>query len=168
MKDTYIKFISVFFYLPLAGLCIWFLYSKGQASIQEEWDKEKAHTEQILKEVESKYAELLEEHIQFSSLVATTLEDKDKQYEESIISIRSDFVGRLRQHEARVQMYERQAQAGSVEASSLASHATELDRNLEQSIRSIEELAATVRLRDEQLILLGSQIKADRAILESN
>lgn len=65
-------------------------------------------------------------------------------------------------------MYRRKAEAGEAESRDLANHAAELDRSIVEGKRVAAELAATVRLRDEQLILLGSQIKADRAILESN
>ena len=168
MKDIYKTLVYVFSFILFLCLLAWFFYLKGQASIQQEWDKDKAAHQQELENQEEKYQTLFLTHKEFSSQVAKTLEEKQDEFEEIIIAIRTDFTGRLHKHEARVQMYQRQAQAGATEARDLAGHAAELDRSIEAGKRVAAELAATVRLRDEQLILLGSQIKADRAILESD
>lgn len=149
-------------------LFAWFFYSKGQANIQQEWDKDRAVLQQELKNQESKYETLFLAHKDFSSQVANSLEEKQNEYEENLSAIHNDFSDRMRNYETRVQLYQRQAKAGTIEQERLTSHAAELDRSLETGKRVAAELAATVRLRDEQLILLGSQIKADRAILESN
>ena len=168
MKDIHKTLVYVFSFILLLCPLSWFFYLKGQASIQQEWDKDKAAHQRELENQEEKYQTLFLAHKEFSFLVAKTLEEKQDEFEETIIAIRTDFTGRMLKHETRVQMYQRQAQAGTIEQERLASHAAELDRSLEAGKRVAAELAATVRLRDEQLILLGSQIKADRAILESN
>ena len=118
--------------------------------------------------VQDKYDQLFESHKLFSSQVADTLKEKDEKYEKDISSIAAAHADSLRKYKSRADTYQRQAEAGTAEARSLASHAAQLDASLIEGKRVAAELAATVRLRDEQLILLGSQIKADRAILESN
>lgn len=168
MRDIYKTLVYVFSFILFLCMLSWFFYLKGQASIQQEWDKDKAAHQQELENQEEKYQTLFLAHKEFSSQVSKTLEEKQNEFEETIIAIRTDFTGRLHKHEARVQMYQRQAQAGTAEQERLASHAAELDRSIVEGKQVAAELAATVRLRDEQLILLGSQIKADRAILESN
>ncbi|UWJ04310.1 putative Rz/Rzl spanin protein [Escherichia phage vB_EcoS_Uz-1] len=72
----------------------------------------------------------------------------------------------MQQSERRASVYKRQAEAGTLECRSLASHAARLDNSLEEGRRLVEELRATVRLRDNQLIELGKQIQADRKLFE--
>ena len=168
LKDIYKPLVYVFSSVLALSLLSWFIYSKGQGNIQEKWDKEK--TEQALRIalVQDKYDQLFESHKLFSSQVAGTLKEKDEKYEKDISSIVAAHTDSLRKYKSRADTYQRQAEAGTAEARSLASHAAQLDASLVEGKRVAAELAATVRLRDEQLILLGSQIKADRAILESN
>ena len=168
LKDIYKPLVYVFSSVLALSLFSWFMYSKGQENIQEKWNKEK--TEQVIRIalVQAKYDQLFESHKLFSSQVANTLKEKDEKYEKDISSITAAHIVSLRKYESRAAAYQRQAEAGTAEARSLASHAAQLDASLVEGKRVAAELAATVRLRDEQLILLGSQIKADRAILESN
>ena len=168
MKDVYKTLVYVFSLITFLVLLSWFWYSKGQKAVTREWEKEKTQWDKILEAEQTKYKALFESHRIFSAQVADILTQKDKEYEDSIIAIRTDFTGRMRNHETRMQMYKRQAEAGSAQCSSLASHAAELDGSLEHGKRVAAELAATVRLRDEQLKLLGQQIQTDRAVLESN
>lgn len=162
------KILSVVLTAIVFSLFTWFVYLKGQSSIQTEWDREKKQQATTIALVQDKYDKLYKTHVIFSKQVATTLKDKDAQFKKDIDAINSAHVDSMRKSEARAAAYERQAKAGTTEARSLASHAAELDRSIVEGKQVAAELAATVRLRDEQLILLGSQIKADRAILESN
>lgn len=168
LKDIYKPLVYVFSSVLALSLLSWFMYSKGQGNIQEKWDKEKTEQAIRIALVQDKYDQLLESHKLFSSQVAITLKEKDEKYEKDISSIAAAHADSLRKYKSRADTYQRQAEAGTAEARSLASHAARLDASLVEGKRVAAELAATVRLRDEQLILLGSQIKADRAILESN
>ena len=168
LKDIYKPLVYVFSSVLALSLFSWFIYSKGQGNIQEKWDKEKTEQAIRIALVQDKYDQLLESHKLFSSQVADTLKEKDEKYEKDISSIAAAHTDSLRKYKSRADTYQRQAEAGTTEARSLASHAAQLDASLIEGKRVAAELAATVRLRDEQLILLGSQIKADRAILESN
>ena len=168
LKDIYNPLVYVFSSVLALSLFSWFMYSKGQGNIQEKWDKEKTEQTIRIALVQDKYDQLFESHKLFSSQVANTLKEKDEKYEKDISSIAADHADSLRKYKSRADTYQRQAEAGTAEARSLASHAAQLDASLIEGKRVAAGLAATVRLRDEQLILLGSQIKADRAILESN
>ena len=168
LKDIYKPLVYVFSSVLALSLFSWFMYSKGQGNIQEKWDKEKTEQAIRIALVQDKYDQLFESHKLFSSQVANTLKEKDEKYEKDISSIAVAHTDSLRKYKSRADTYQRQAEAGTAEARSLASHAAQLDASLVEGKRVAAELAATVRLRDEQLILLGSQIKADRAILESN
>ena len=168
LKDIYEPLVYVFSSVFSLSLFSWFMYLKGQGNIQEKWDREKTEQAIRIALVQDKYDQLFESHKLFSSQVANTLKEKDEKYEKDISSITAAHTDSLRKYESRAASYQRQAEAGTAEARSLASHAAQLDASLVEGKRVAAELAATVRLRDEQLILLGSQIKADRAILESN
>ena len=166
LKDIYKPLVYVFSSVLALSLFSWFMYSKGQENIQEKWDKEKTEQAVRIALVQDKYDQLFESHKLFSSQVADTLKKKDEKYEKDISTIAADHADSLRKYKSRADTYQRQAEAGTAEARSLASHAAQLDASLIEGKRVAAELAATVRLRDDQLILLGSQIKADRAILE--
>lgn len=120
-----------------------------------------------INETQKIYDALLLAHIETITQVSLDLKEKEKEYEASLDRISADASFRMQQHENRVRIYQRQAKAGSAEAERLASHAAELDRSINEGKTVAAELAATVRLRDQQLSLLGSQIKADRAVIES-
>ena len=168
LKGIYKPLVYVFSSVLALSLLSWFMYSKGQGNIQKKWSKEKTEQAIRIALVQDKYDQLLKSHKLFSSQVADTLKEKDEKYEKDISSIAAAHIDSLRKYKSRADTYQRQAEAGTAEARSLASHAARLDASLVEGKRVAAELAATVRLRNEQLILLGSQIKADRAILESN
>ena len=148
------------------------IYSTGkQAGIDEvskEWTQEKlAYQDEILR-IKTLNAGLEQDFENREAEVNKELRNVKASYERTLASNASEHAARLRNHQERADLYERKAQGSEVERRGLASHAAELDRSIVEGKQVAAELAATVRLRDEQLILLGSQIKADRAILESN
>lgn len=122
--------------------------------------------EKEVSRVQGDYDNLLQAHILTVEEIDKSLQEKEKVNEKMLEHIAAESTERLRQSQDRVRIYQRQAQAGSAEVERLASHAAELDRSIVEGKRVAAELAATVRLRDSQLIELGSQIKADRAVLE--
>lgn len=95
------------------------------------------------------------------------LRNAEKKYEEVLRTVKRDYDNRLLQSKARSSVYERQASAGTFECRSLGSHTTELDRTLEEGRYLVEELRATLELRENQLIQLGNQISADRKVLNN-
>ena len=94
------------------------------------------------------------------------LKTANENYQSSLDAISSQYSARLQQSEQRAKVYQRQAEGGATECRSLASHAARLDNSLEQGRQLVEELRATVRLRDGQIIELSNQIRADRKLLE--
>lgn len=166
MKDIYKTLVYVLSLVLIVGLLSWFCYSKGQESIQEQWDKEKTIAEEKLRIEIEKYNKLLQAHKTLSESIDKTLEEKQNEWQTRIDGIVSDFTKRMQSSDSRAELYRRQAQAGTSEAERLASHAAELDSHLERSISSIDKLSATVRLREDEIRLLADQIKADRLAIE--
>ena len=69
----------------------------------------------------------------------------------------------MRNHQERAELYKRKAEGSEVERGSLASHAAELDRSLEEGRRVVKDLRTTVEQRDTELILLGTHLKTFEA-----
>lgn len=89
-------------------------------------------------------------------------------YEKSLSSIRSDHALRLQHSNKRADVYQRMSEGAESERRSLASHAAQLDRSLEEGRLVVGELQATIRQRDAELILLGSQLLTERKLINAS
>lgn len=163
-------------YLPhalLAGLVIYLgsqvynhIYESGQNSVQVKWNKEKAKQASVIKELQAKYDKLESKHIQETERIKHELNQSNEKYQYALSRVKSDYNIRLQTLSQRADKYQRLAQAGTAECGSLAGITTEFDRTLERGRSLVRELRETLGFRDEQLILVGSQLLSDRALLE--
>lgn len=140
--------------------------SNGQDKIQAKWDTQKQADKIAYDKLKGEYDVLNRQHSYEVGVLTSRLQTAESNHASELARISSDYDSRMLRSEQRASIYKRQAEAGTTECRSLASHATELDRSLEQGRRLVEELRATVRLRDSQLVELGNQIKADRKLLQ--
>ena len=140
--------------------------SNGQSTVQKKWDDQKVEDLKATQKLQDKYNALQRNHSYEVGLLTSRLQTAESNYASELARVSSDYDSRMQQSERRASVYQRQAEAGTLECRSLASHAAELDSSLEQGRRVVEELRATVRLRDNQLIELGKQIQADRKLFE--
>lgn len=140
--------------------------SKGQSTVQKKWDDQKVEDLKAIQKLQDKYNALQRNHSYEVGLLTSRLQTAESNYASELARVSSDYDSRMQQSERRASVYQRQAEAGAFECRSLASHAARLDSSLEESRRLVEELRATVRLRDSQLIELGKQIQADRKLFE--
>lgn len=149
------------------AVAIFFLGSNsGAKSVQEKWDAHEKERELALDKEISKQNALSRQHSYEVGVLTNRLKEATTSYETTISTITDNYTSRLQQSEKRASVYQRQANTGAIECRSLASHAAQLDSSLEQGRQLVEELRATIRLRDNQLTILGSQIQADRKLLE--
>ena len=149
------------------AVTIFFLGSnRGANKVQAKWDKQELEDKKAYDKLKGEYDALNRQHSYEVGALTTRLETASKNHEDELTRIGSDYAGRLQQSEKRASIYKRQAEGGTLECRSLASHAARLDESLEQGRQLVEELRSTVRLRDSQLIELGNQIKADRKLLQ--
>lgn len=149
------------------GATIYFWGSNnGQDKIQAKWDAQKVKDQKAYNKLKGEYDVLNRQHSYEVGMLTTRLQTAESNYAGELARLSSDYDSRMQQSSKRADVYKRQAEAGAFECRSLASHAAELDASLEQGRRVVEELRATVRLRDNQLIELGNQIKADRKLLQ--
>lgn len=140
--------------------------SNGQSTVQKKWDDQKIEDRKALQKLQDKYNALQRNHSYEVGLLTSRLQTAESNYASELARVSSDYDSRMQQSERRASVYKRQAEAGTFECRSLASHAARLDSSLEEGRRLVEELRATVRLRDSQLIELGKQIQADRKLFE--
>lgn len=140
--------------------------SNGQSTVQKKWDAQKVEDQKALQKLQDKYNALQRNHSYEVGLLTSRLQTAESNYASELARVSSDYDSRMQQSERRASVYKRQAEAGIFECRSLASHAARLDNSLEEGRRLVEELRATVRLRDSQLIELGKQIQADRKLFE--
>lgn len=153
----------------VAAAAIWFVYSTGvgdgQNRIMAEWNEEKlAHAAQIA-ELETKIEIQETNHHRNSMRISHELSQANETFARSVAGLDAELANRLHDSDARANRYRAMSDAGGVESANLASHAAELDRSLEQGRRLVKEFGATLEQRDSQLIALGQQILADRALI---
>lgn len=140
--------------------------SNGQFTVQKKWDAQKVEDLKATKKLQDKYNALQRNHSYEVGLLTSRLQTAESNYASELARVSSDYDSRMQQSERRASVYKRQAETGTLECRNLASHAARLDNSLEEGRRLVEELRATVRLRDNQLIELGKQIQADRKLFE--
>lgn len=160
------KFCTILLVAASAAIIYWVGYEQGKHSVQEKWDEQKLLDSKAIDKIKGEQDVLNRQHSYEVGLLESRLETVNKNYEDTINTITSQYADRMQQSEKRATIYKRKAEAGTIECSSLASHAARLDSSLEQGRQLVEELRATVRLRDGQIIELSNQIRADRKLLE--
>lgn len=173
MPTDVLKIARLVLALLVLGVLFWSgraAYLAAQASgmklVQEQWDEQRRKDAEVSRQIQDKLRMAEESHRRVQQGVADAIAQANEDHLTELSRLRSDYDRRLRQSEARADVYRRQAEGGSTEQDSLASHAAELDRTLTEGRLLVAELRATLGLRDQSLILLGQQIKADRELLE--
>lgn len=171
-------FLKVWPYL-LAGVLLFLLYSwiyhsgskHGASEVQAEWNQQKEADAKVIEDLKTKYASMEATHREENTRITHELAEAKQSHAVALAEQRAEYDRRLQLSANRAAIYQRQAKGGEVECRSLASHAARLDGTLEEGRSLVRELRETLGLRDRQLILLGQQIKNDRALLnegESN
>lgn len=143
-----------------------FGYNNGVKTTMGDWNAEKLSIAEQTQRLTEEMRIREKEHAQEVSDLETELREVEHVYSARIDDLASTYAQRLRLSEARATRYQQMAGADSTECRSLASHAAELDYTLEQGRHLVEEFRATLEQRESQLMLLGSQIKADRKLME--
>lgn len=152
------------------GSLIWWVshtsYVAGQRDIQEQWDAERATYKKAMDTLRDQYTTLEAKARIDNQRNSDELAEKEKSHAVALVELRREYDGRLLQSDKRASYYQRLAKGGAVEQANLASHAARLDQALEEGRHLVRELGETIRLRDQQLISLGQQIKADRNLFD--
>ena len=166
MKTLISKGWSYLLMVALVATVYFWGSSHGQDKVQAKWDAQKVQDKKAYDKLKGEYDVLSRQHSYEVGMLTSRLQTAQSNYASELARISSNYDSRMQQSERRAKVYERQAGGNSLGCRNLASHAAKLDASLEQGRQLVEELRATVRLRDSQLIELGNQIRADRKLLE--
>ena len=133
--------------------------SNGQSTVQKKWDDQNIEDQKAMQKLQDKYNALQRNHSYEVGLLTSRLQTAESNYASELARVSSDYNSRMQQSERRASVYKRQAEAGTFECRSLASHAAELDRSLEEGRRVVKDLRTTVEQRDTEIKLLGTHLK---------
>lgn len=148
----------------------WMLFSfgssHGQHLVQAKWDAQKAVDAEALIAEKANNERDETAHRAEDRKIADELVAAKETASAAIADARAS-TGQLRNDQAKRELvYRTQAEAGAVERANLASHAAELDRALTEGVGLVQELNATLELRDGQIRGLAAQIRNDRQLIE--
>lgn len=139
---------------------------QGERNIYALWNKDKAEKAEALYQLRGKIQQQELGHRQETARIADQLRKTEAEHEKAVAALDAERTRRLRLSKERADIYARLAKAGPAECRGLAEHAARLDQSLEEGRGLVGELAATVGRREDQLRLLGAQIKNDRNLME--
>lgn len=175
LKLKGVNWVKVFIVFGVIALACWIIatiynkgYSSGSSAVQADWNKDKAVQQEALFQASEKLRLQEQRHRQESQDISHDIAEATSHYETIVASLNDEYGRRLLVSEQRASLYQSQAEAGAAQCRSLASHAAELDRSLEEGRRLVQEFGSTLELRDSQLRALGAQILADRKVIEDN
>jgi len=168
-QSTLTKFaLSSLALVLVMSACVITGVKQGENNINALWQKEKRERADALLVLNGKIKQQESVHRQETTRIDEQLRKTEDRYEEATSALAAERTQRLRLSDQRAAAYAAQAQAGSDQCRSVASHAAELDRSLEEGRGLVGELKEALGRRDDQLRLLGAQINNDRSLLDAN
>lgn len=158
--------------LTTLGFClvvlIIFLFGSnyGSNKITSKWNQEKLEYSKRMNaalEAKAEAEKLAQKTVTISE---DKLNEAKTQFTATLNAVSADYDKRLLDSRTRESIYKRQAEGSSSEQQRLAVHAAELDRSLVEGKEVARQLAATVRLRDAEIIALANVIRAYETMLK--
>lgn len=143
-----------------------YIYARGAESVQVKWDEQERQRNETIQGIRDQYSRKEDAHRAINRKISNDLSQARLDAAADLAAAQREFDQRLRNSEARSAVYQRQAQGGAAERGDLAGHAARLDAALEEGVYLVEELQATLGLRERQVLALSEQIKNDRALIE--
>lgn len=139
----------------------------GGQAVQEQWlEKEQARTAEVLA-VKEKLNQLVLAHQLKEKEYADAIQQAEKDAQDRVAAVHSDYAKRLLLAEDRAKVYQRRANGSQAEREHLARYAAELDRTVEEGRSLVRELGETIRQREVTIRALGGIILNDRTLLEA-
>lgn len=158
--------------LTTLGFCsvvvIIFLFGSnyGSNKITSKWNQEKLEYSKRMNAALASKAEAEKLAQKTVTISEDKLNEAKTQFTASLNAVSADYDKRLLDSRTREGVYKRQAEGSSSEQQRLAVHAAELDRSLVEGKEVARQLAATVRLRDAEIIALANVIRAYETMLK--
>ena len=154
--------------LALAGV-IWGIhhhgYNSGKAKVEAEWALSKIEAQKETERLQAGLEAIKIIHAAETDRINDELALANETHAARLAAITASYDLRLRDSEARAHVYQRMSAAGPTDATSLASHAGQLDRSLEEGRRLVGELRSTLGQRDAEVKSLAEVIRADRKLM---
>lgn len=133
-------------------------YNKKVAKLEQQYNN---HINKLKLEVK----EQEEESERITAYHGSQLDKLQEYYEERIFNINNNANSRLLDSERRASAYANMSKADSAARERLASYATQLDRTVEEGRQLVGELTETIRLRDNQLNIIGKELENTRSLM---
>lgn len=172
IKLPWMKLLTIIGPIVLLGSIIWFIYSygynNGKDHIQRLWDKDKQVQQNEMIRIKDENAQKEQDHSAASIRIADELQNTKDSLAIAITDLNREHSLRMQVSADRAKVYQRLSQAGPSQCEYLAGHAAKLDASLEEGRGLVKEFRATLGQREDQLKLLGSQILADRKLMETD
>lgn len=141
-------------------------YGYGSNSVKIKWDTEKKETQEKIQSIQNTYTLLVKTHNKASEGLKDDIIKLKKKYETELNSTKSEYTSRLHNSEKRASLYKHQAESGTTQCRDLAAHAARLDRTLERGRDLVQRLRITLRQRELEIGVIGSQLLLDRNTLD--
>ena len=141
-------------------------YNNGVGAVEAEREADRQAQALVVAELNGQIKQKERQHAEESSQIRGDLANREAAYAAAVDGLRADYALRLRDSEQRAARYRAAAEASPDQCRGLAGYAAQLDASIVEGRSVVEELRATVELRDSQLRLLGSQIISDRQLYE--
>lgn len=148
----------------LGGVSTW-AYWKGAASIQQEWDRERATLLAAAMKVEQDNRAKENAHRLETAALETKLREAEAKYEEALAAVTAEFGGWLRQSEERATRYRGWAEGESGQRERLADYTAQLDASLAEGRALVAEFRVALGQCQRDLKALGEQITMDRDLI---
>lgn len=141
-----------------------YIHEQGRLAERAVWERKAQDWETEVLRLKSRYQAKEGEYQQTIFGLTTTLYESEQLHAQVLSGLTAAHAQRLQHAAERAAVYQRQAAGSAADAQALAEHAARLDASIEEGRVVVTELAATVRLRDEQVKALGAVILADRQL----
>jgi len=150
----------------LNGISLTVGYHKGATEIRNQWETERALTQQAQANIEAAYERLTQDYVEQSLMIEEELKNERIKHKKVIATIRNEYDNRLREQDKRIASYTTIAEGGTNGCRAIAGRAAELDRHLAQGIALVEEFTEVVGYRDSTIRMMNQQLKANQALLQ--
>lgn len=140
---------------------------EGAKEVQQDWDKQEAARLAEINKTRGELDVLTKQHAKAQKEYEDELAASALAHEDELSRYRREYDDRLQLANSRARVYQRQANGSAAERDTLARHAAELDRSLEEGRSLVRELRQTLGQREVTIRALGGIILNDRTLLES-
>lgn len=169
---SWLKLLPYLGAILLLGTIVGFIYhlgsNHGEAVVQAKWDHQKDVDAKFVAVEKAKIKVAEDTHNQQDRKISDELSNLKVAAAADHARIAGELALRLQNSAKREAVYRAASEGSAAERERLASYAAKLDRSLSEGISLVDELRATLEVRDGQLKALGAQIINDRQLMNGS